>query len=53
LLDQKIEKIVDLKDFRRVVMPWNTWLGLTPDGSPLLMRDTGTQEVYALDLEGE
>jgi eukaryotic-like serine/threonine-protein kinase len=22
-----------------------------PDGSPLLMRDTGTQEVYALDFE--
>jgi hypothetical protein len=22
--------------------------GLTPDGSPLLMRDTGSQEVYAL-----
>jgi hypothetical protein len=40
-----------LKDFRRVVIPWNTWFGLAPDGSPLLMRDIGTQEVYALDLE--
>jgi hypothetical protein len=25
--------------------------GLTPDGSPLLMRDIGSQEVYALDFE--
>jgi eukaryotic-like serine/threonine-protein kinase len=51
VLDGKIEKIVDLKEFRRVVTPWNTWFGLTPDGSPILMRDTGTQEVYALDLD--
>jgi eukaryotic-like serine/threonine-protein kinase len=51
LSDQKIEKILDLKDFRRVVLPWNTWFGLTPDGSPILMRDTGSQEVYALDLD--
>jgi serine/threonine protein kinase/Tol biopolymer transport system component len=51
LQDQKIEKLVDLKDFRRVVLPWSTWFGLTPDGSVILMRDTGSQEVYALDLD--
>lgn len=51
LADHKIEKVVDLKDFRRVVLPWFTWFGLTPDGAPILMRDTGTQEVYALDLD--
>ena len=27
------------------------WSGLTPDGAPLLLRDIGTQEVYALDFE--
>jgi serine/threonine protein kinase/Tol biopolymer transport system component/DNA-binding winged helix-turn-helix (wHTH) protein len=27
------------------------WFGLAPDDSPLLLRDTGTQEVYALDVE--
>jgi serine/threonine protein kinase len=53
LLDQKIEKIADLKDFRRVVVPWSTWFGLTPDGGPIVMRDTGSQEVYALDLEAQ
>jgi Tol biopolymer transport system component len=49
--DGKIEKLVQLNDFRRVVTPWNAWLGLTPQGDILLMRDTGSQEVYALDFE--
>jgi hypothetical protein len=47
----KAERIVDLHDFRRVVEAWLSWIGVTPDGSPLLMRDTGSQEVYALDFE--
>ena len=51
LADHKIEKLVDLKDFRRVVSPWSTWFGLTPQNDILLMHDTGSQEVYALDLE--
>jgi eukaryotic-like serine/threonine-protein kinase len=46
-----VEKVADLKNVRRVVLPFGQWMGLTPDGSPLLMRDTGTQEVYALDFE--
>jgi hypothetical protein len=33
------------KDFRRVIVGLTPWIGLTPDGSPLLMLDTGTQEV--------
>jgi Tol biopolymer transport system component len=51
LASRQPERIVSLKDFRRVVQPWQSWMGLTPDGSPLLMRDTGTQEVYALDFD--
>jgi Tol biopolymer transport system component len=49
--DRKLERIADLKNLRRVVTAWISWSGLTPDGSPLLMRDIGTQEVYALDFE--
>ena len=49
--DHKIEQVASLKDFRRVVTPWNTWFGLTPQGDPLLMHDIGSQEVYALDFE--
>jgi hypothetical protein len=45
------ERIVDLKKFRS--MGWYThgWLGLDPTDAPLLLRDTGTDEIYALTLE--
>jgi len=49
--DKKLESVASLKSLRRVILPFWPWMGLTPDGSPLLMRDTGTQEVYALDFE--
>src|SRR5262249_53369057 len=51
LADRKLETIASLKDIRRVVLPFQAWMGLSPDGAPLLMRDTGTQEVYALDFD--
>jgi hypothetical protein len=25
------------------------WVGLTPEDAPLLLRDTGTEEIYAPD----
>ncbi len=45
------ERIVDLKEFR--IMGWYThgWLGLDPTDAPLSLRDTGTDEIYALTLE--
>jgi hypothetical protein len=49
--DRKLERVADLQNFRRSVDPWVSWMGLTPDGSPLLTRDIGSQEVYALDFE--
>ncbi len=51
LADHKLARVASLKDFRRVVNPFISWSGLTPDGFSLLMRDVGTQEVYALDFE--
>ncbi|HXP15794.1 MAG TPA: hypothetical protein VN868_01750, partial [Terriglobales bacterium] len=51
LADRKVERVASFKGLRRVITPWVSWSGLTPDGSPLLMRDIGTQEVYALDFE--
>jgi hypothetical protein len=27
------------------------WTGLTPDDSPLLLRNVGSEEIYALDWE--
>jgi Tol biopolymer transport system component/predicted Ser/Thr protein kinase len=49
--DRNIELVGNLQDLRRTVEPWVSWMGLTPDGSPLFMRDIGTQEVYALDFD--
>jgi Tol biopolymer transport system component len=46
------ERVAALKDIHRVVMtsdqPWN---GLAPDGSPLIMRDAGSRELYSLELQ--
>lgn len=48
--DHKTEQVVDLKNFITGGR-YGGWLGLTPDDSPLLLRDAGTQDVYALDWE--
>ena len=53
IADRKLERVTGLKDFRRVEFSVYPWSGLTPDGAPLLLRDVGTQEVYALDFETE
>ena len=45
----KVDEMADLKDIKNTGWGGGLWLGLTPDNSPLLLRDTGTQEVYALD----
>ena len=36
--DRKLERVAGLKNFRRVVTPWISWNGITPDGAPLLMQ---------------
>jgi WD40-like Beta Propeller Repeat len=51
IADSKVEQVASLRDFRRVITPWSSWFGLTPDGALLLMRDTGSQEVYALEMQ--
>ncbi len=50
--DRKIEEVADLKNFRQTGY-WSVWLGMAPDDSPLLLRDTGTQDVYALDWQAQ
>jgi len=49
--DGKVEEVASLKDVRRVAGPFAQWAGLAPDGSPLVLRYAGTQEIYALDVE--
>ena len=48
--DHKTEQIVDLSNFVTSGR-YGSWLGLAPDDSPLLLREAGTQDVYALDWE--
>ena len=47
------ERVIALKGISRVSMlesgvPWN---GIAPDGSPLIMRDVGSREIYSLELD--
>lgn len=42
--DEKLEMLTSLKGFPVAGL----WTGVAPDGSPLLLRDISTQEVYAL-----
>jgi hypothetical protein len=49
LSDHAVEQMVSLKDFKRAGDSGGFWFGLTPENSPILLRDTGTQEIYALD----
>jgi eukaryotic-like serine/threonine-protein kinase len=57
LADRKMETVLDLKGLRRVEdeqlaagVNVPTWVGVTPDGSVLVTRDVGTQEIYALSV---
>jgi hypothetical protein len=46
LAHRKVEVIASLKGFR-----WASgWVGVAPDGSLLLTRDIGTQEICALNV---
>jgi Tol biopolymer transport system component/DNA-binding winged helix-turn-helix (wHTH) protein len=50
--NRKLERLVGLKGVRRF---WaelgGQWTGLAPDDSLLLVRDTSSQEIYALDFQ--
>ncbi len=46
--DHKIEKVADLKNFV-LTGRYGGSLALSPDDSPLLLQDAGTQDVYSLD----
>lgn len=46
-----LERFLNIKEIPRGFDPWEFWVGLTPDDSPLLMRDRSTQEIYSLDVK--
>jgi Tol biopolymer transport system component len=45
--DHKLERLVSLKNLR--LTGSLGWTGLAQDDSPVVLRDVGTQEIYALD----
>jgi Tol biopolymer transport system component len=50
--DHKTERVANLEQARGLNAGrfWS-YYGVTPDGSPLFLRNTGIQEIYALDVE--
>jgi eukaryotic-like serine/threonine-protein kinase len=48
--DRKVEEVANLKGLP-ITGYWGFSLTLTPDDSPLLLRNIGTQDVYSLDWE--
>jgi len=44
----KVEQVVDLKGFQMTGV-YAQWLGLTPDDSPILLKDAGTQEIVSMN----
>jgi Tol biopolymer transport system component len=49
--DRKLERLASLKGVRRLLGSLGEWTGLAPDDSFLLVRDTSSQEIYALDWQ--
>jgi hypothetical protein len=47
----KPEPLVDLRNLHQFFGGLGAWSGITPEGSPLFVRDVSTDEIYALDLE--
>ena len=50
LSDLRIEPVVRTQEIRRYYGEFGAWTGMAPDGSPLLVRDISSEEVYLLDL---
>jgi hypothetical protein len=50
IADHQIETITSLKDFHRVSNWGDNQINVAPDGSPILTRDVGSQEIYALSI---
>jgi Tol biopolymer transport system component/DNA-binding winged helix-turn-helix (wHTH) protein len=53
--DRKIEKVADLSGLQTTGSNQTngadgTWSAVTPDGSPLILRDASLNEIYALDF---
>jgi eukaryotic-like serine/threonine-protein kinase len=50
VVDHQIETITSLKDIHRALNLGASQINVAPDGSPIFTRDTGYQEIYALNI---
>jgi hypothetical protein len=48
----KPDEILSLKDFRPAGA-YGVWLSLTPEDDPLVLRDAGPPEIYALSWDAQ
>ncbi|HEV2493661.1 MAG TPA: protein kinase [Terriglobia bacterium] len=51
LADHKVGLVASTRELRTAGGVFTSWYGLAADDSPLAVRDTGSQEIYALDVE--
>jgi len=49
--DSHVQPIVSISGIHAFYGLFGPWTGVTPDGSPLLVRDISNEEVYSLDLQ--
>jgi eukaryotic-like serine/threonine-protein kinase len=47
--DRKVERVASLSGVRLAGFLPGIAFGVTPDGDPIILRDTGTEEIYSLD----
>jgi Tol biopolymer transport system component/DNA-binding winged helix-turn-helix (wHTH) protein len=48
IVSGQVEPLASQKDLEGV---FDDWIGVAPDGSPLIMKDTCIDEIYALDVQ--
>ncbi len=48
--DHKIQKLADLSGVP-ITGAWGQWAAVAPDGSPLILRNVGLNEIYSFDFD--
>jgi Tol biopolymer transport system component len=51
IADRQTVTIASTKNFDRAFGAVGGWTGFTPDGSPMVLLDAGTHDIYALDWD--
>jgi hypothetical protein len=46
-----VETVASTKDVDVAIGFFGPWFGFTPDGSPMILLDAGTHDIYALDWD--